>query len=181
MYSQASLDRASNHSGSMTRSLRFPLSPSDSVASLSSFRPSLVWLFNHIRRDEERESLTKEDLRQLLGAAVDNAQLDEAFTRLDTDGDGEVSLDEFLSGFARFWKEAPHTPGHESLHKSFFMSPQHLGSAPDPVVVGDEADHGVVVEQEEFFETSLDGTKENGGGVSENFQQHLEVLSSHNR
>ncbi len=87
---------------------------SDSTVSIGAFRPSLVWLFNHIRRDEA-DSLSKEDLQGLLGATVDSTELDEAFDRLDLDKDGEISLDEFLTGFAKFWKEAPHTPGFDSL------------------------------------------------------------------
>ncbi len=87
---------------------------SDSTVSIGAFRPSLVWLFNHIRRDEA-DSLSKEDLQGLLGSTVDSTQLDEAFDRLDLDKDGAISLDEFLAGFATFWKEAPHTPGFEPL------------------------------------------------------------------
>lgn len=90
------------------------LSRSDSCMSIGAFRPSLAWLFNHVRR-EDQENLSKEDLKHLLGATVNSAQLDEAFENLDLDKDGEISLDEFIAGFAKFWKEAPHTPGAENM------------------------------------------------------------------
>lgn len=84
--------------------------------SIGAMRPSLVWLFNHIR-PEDRDYITKNDLHALMGgkSQVDTGQLDEAFENLDMDRDGEVSLDDFVAGFAKFWKEAPHTPGIERL------------------------------------------------------------------
>ncbi len=128
-----------------------PRSRSDSTASIGSLRPSLVWLFNHIRRDET-ECLTKEDLQQLLGATVDSSQLDEAFGHLDMDKDGEISLDEFIAGFAKFWKEAPHTPGYDAL-PSFTFTP--------PVTV------------EEHYESDRE--------PSHRLNKSLAALSSHNR
>ena len=168
MYRTNSLDRSGSVSSGVGHMA--PLSPTDSCVSISSFRPSLVWLFNHIRR-EGRENLIKEDLRQLLGASVDNAQLNEAFTHLDLDGDGEISLDEFIGGFARFWKEAPHTPGYEKLRFSF---PGH------PL----EERRGIVKEKiEEHYEGE---GGENNCHVdeeepSEEFKRSLIQLSSHNR
>ena len=89
------------------------LSPADSVTSLGGTRaPLLSVMFHHIRRDNQ-DSLTKEDLRRLLDVDMDNEQLDEAFENLDVDGDGRVSQDEFLGGFARFLLEAPTTPGKD--------------------------------------------------------------------
>ncbi|CAI8027525.1 hypothetical protein GBAR_LOCUS15735 [Geodia barretti] len=89
------------------------LSPADSVTSLGGTRaPLLSVMFHHIRRDHQ-DSLTKEDLRRLLDVDMDNEQLDEAFENLDVDGDGRVSQDEFLGGFARFLLEAPTTPGKD--------------------------------------------------------------------
>lgn len=159
MYRTNSLDR----SGSVSSGVGHipPLSPSDSCVSISSFRPSLVWLFNHIRH-EGRENLTREDLRQLLGASVDNTQLNEAFDHLDIDGDGEVSLDEFIGGFARFWKEAPHTPGYEKLQFSF---PVHPAGRLEEHYEGEGGDHHYQ-EQEE---------------PSEEFKRSLIELSSHNK
>ena len=129
-----------------------PLSPSDSVMSIGAFRPSLVWLFNRIRR-EDRDYLTKEDLKQFLGAKVDSTQLDEAFENLDLDKDGEISLDEFIAGFAKFQKEAPHTPGSDPVESFNFP--------PEPQV-------------EERYES--------GDCVpSDKLKESLSVLSSHNR
>ena len=85
------------------------LSRTDSLMSIGSFRPSLVWLYDHIRPDD-KESLVKDDLKPLLGSDVDSTQLDEAFDNLDIDGDGQISLDEFIGGFTKFWKDAPHKP-----------------------------------------------------------------------
>ena len=165
---------ASQHRG------KTPLSPSDSMISLGSFRPSLVWLFNHIRR-EDQENLTKEDLRLLLGATVDNSQLDEAFVNLDMDGDGEISLDEFLAGFARFWKEAPHTPGYEAKGYKFTFN-----SLP-------RRSRQRYLREEDFYETTPQtevhvngGEASNGAGgeesgPSEDFMKTLDTLSSHNR
>lgn len=157
-------------SGSLPRGRvsRTPLSPTDSVMSIGQFRPSLVWLFNHIRR-HDKDALTKEDLRQLLGASVDNTQLDEAFEHLDVDKDGEISLDEFLSGFSRFLREAPHTPGYDKL-KAFTFTPHFVPPRR--------------FSHEDFYETISEPEKCAVNGVegpSEDFMQSLAVLSSHNR
>ena len=165
---------ASQHRG------KTPLSPSDSMISLGSFRPSLVWLFNHIRR-EDQENLSKEDLRLLLGATVDNSQLDEAFVNLDMDGDGEISQDEFLAGFARFWREAPHTPGYEAKGFTFTFN-----SLP-------RRNRQKYLREEDFYETTPQSEMHvNGGeagngegeeetGPSQDFMKTLDTLSSHNR
>lgn len=172
MYHTNSLDRSGSVSSGMGHIP--PLSPTDSCVSISSFRPSLVWLFNHIRQ-EGRENLSKEDLRQLLGASVDNAQLNEAFMHLDLDGDGEISLDEFLGGFAKFWKEAPHTPGYEKLRFSF---PSH--SSPSR--------SGVMEERGGRREERYEGEggenhyhDDNEEEPSDEFKRSLILLSSHNR
>ena len=168
MESKSNRSSYASHRGSKT-----PLSPSDSVISLGSFRPSLVWLFNHIRR-EDQENLTKEDLGLLLGASLDNSQLDEAFTNLDVDGDGEISLDEFLAGFTRFWQEAPNTPGYESKAFTFNSLPRRKRRM-----------------QEDYYETASLQQVVNGAGrdyagtteqgPTEEFMKSLVVLSSHNR
>ena len=141
---------------SLPRGLKTPISPSDSVISIGQFRPSLVWLFNHIRQ-EDRDALTKDDLRELLGASVDSVQLDLAFQHLDTNRSGEISLDEFLGGFAQFLKEAPHTP--RPPHYVNFTRPRRRR-----------------LETEEFFEAA-----EEEEGPSEDFKRSLTILSSHNR
>lgn len=160
MYRTNSLDRSGSVSSGMGHT---PLSPTDSCVSIGSFRPSLVWLFNHIRH-EGRENLIKEDLRQLLGASVDNAQLNEAFDHLDVDGDGEISLDEFIGGFARFWKEAPHTPGYEKLRFAF---PTHPPGRLEEHYEGEGGGENHLHEEEEE--------------PSEEFKRSLVQLSSHNK
>lgn len=129
--------------------------------SLGSIRPSLVWLFNHIRQ-EDSASLSKEDLRKFLGSQVDSVQLDQAFENLDVDGDGEISLEEFIAGFARFWKEAPHAKDNQ-----FSLSPSHL--LPVQKRVSEEQyEYG----GEEYSKST---------GPSEHFQKTLSALSSHNK
>lgn len=167
------------------------LSPSDSVTSISSYRPLLMWMFTHIRR-ENQDSLTKEDLRKLLGLEVDvdNEQLDEAFENLDMDGDGRVSMDEFLGGFARFLREAPTTPGHERQAEFALLR----ASVEPPVQLRTNGKRrGSVrrrlVDEECFESTSANGTETghlevNGDPTvkpSENFAQSLDTLSSNNR
>ena len=106
----------------------------------------------------------KEDLRQLLGTSVDNTQLNEAFDHLDVDGDGEVSLDEFIGVFARFWKEAPHTPGYEKLRFAF---PTHSPERLEEHYEGEGCGENHLHEEEEE--------------PSEEFKRSLVQLSSHNR
>lgn len=170
------------------------LSPSDSVTSISSYRPLLMWMFTHIRR-ENQDSLTKEDLRKLLGLEVDidNEQLDEAFENLDMDGDGRVSLDEFLGGFARFLREAPTTPGHEK--QAEFALLRASGESPGQRARNNGKKRGSVrrrlVDEECFESTAEKGTETshlhveiNGEPTvqpSENFSQSVDTLSSHNR
>ena len=143
------------------------LIPTDSLGSL---RPSLVWLFNHIRQDEER-NLGKDDLKKLLGSQMNSSQLDQAFENLDTNGDGEISLEEFIAGFAKFWKEAPHTPAVLGEHQVFSFSPSHFMR---PVQQ--------TMQVEEHYEY---GGEEDLGEKkpcpSEQFQKMLTALSSHNR
>ena len=165
------------------------LSPSDSVTSISSHGALLVWMFDHIRR-ENQDSLTKEDLRKLLDVDMDNEQLDEAFENLDTDGDGRVSQDEFLGGFARFLREAPATPGHD-LHPDFALL-RASGGHGEPAVrlrAGGKkrgsARRSLVVE--ECYESTNNGgdrVEVNGEPAvkpSEGFAQSLVTLSSQNR
>ena len=154
------------------------LSPTDSVASLSSFRPSLVWLFKHIRR-KDQDVLEKEDLRKLLGVDIDNEQLDEAFENLDMDGDGCVSLDEFIGGFARFLREAPVTPKADN-RRSFRLRNQ--GERSGLSRKGSKRRSRLI---EEEFSTDGRGAMEmNGDHVeqpSENFSRSMITLSSHNK
>ena len=166
MYRTSSLDRTGSVSSGVGVGMPPPLSPSDSCVSISSFRPSLVWLFNHIRH-EGRENLIKEDLRKLLGATVDNAQLNEAFDHLDLDGDGEISLDEFIGGFAKFWKEAPHTPGYEKLRFSFPSQPEVESRRLEEHYEGEGGG------ENHFHEEVEEPTEE--------FKRSLVQLSSHNR
>ncbi len=159
LYSMDSLKRISERS--------VP-SPTDSLLrTMGHYRPSLVWLFDHIRRGENT-TLSKEDLQQLLGSSVDSAELDEAFDNLDIDGDGEISLDDFLAGFARFLKEAPDTPGYDKS-RAFSFLPQFLSPRHSRM-------------HEEQYETKAEPDAVNG--VSEppnNFQMSLALLSANNR
>ena len=166
------------------------LSPTDSVASSigSSHGPLLMWVFKHIRR-ENQDSLTKEDLRRLLDVDIDNEQLDEAFENLDMDGDGRVSLDEFLSGFARFLREAPTTPGKDIHHMLLASGGLMDPSQQRPRTSGRK--RGSLrrrLVDEECYESTDNGvgrvSEVNGEPTvkpSENFDQSLGTLSSHNR
>lgn len=146
-----------------------PLLPSDSTMSLGSICPSLVRLFNHIRQ-EGRDNLTKEDLQKLVGSEVDSVQLDQAFENLDGDGDGEVSLDEFIAGFARFWREVPHTPSADSKDV-FSFSPFH--SLTRKRMASEVS--------EECYEYCGEDSTYEDSGPTEQFQQNVLALSSHNR
>lgn len=149
---------------------------SDSTLSLgSSTRPPLVWLFNHFRQ-EGKTSLCKEDLQKLVGPQVDPVQLDQAFDNLDADRDGVVSMDDFIAGFARFWRETPDTPGHKKYNFSF--SPSHsLTSTTSSLIAGrrrlPSEEHYEYGGEEEMIEEEQ--------GPDEQFQKTLDVLSSHNR
>ena len=90
-------------------------------------QPSLVYLFKQLRR-EDREALTKEDMRQVLGGSVDSAELDAAFEKLDTDKDGEISFDEFIAGFAQYL--SPQAPAVVEQGKIFDFSPAPARSGP---------------------------------------------------
>lgn len=164
------------------------LSPTDSIASIgSSHGPLLTWMFKNIRR-ENQESLTKEDLRKLLGVDLDNEQLDEAFENLDLDGDGRVSLSEFLSGFTRFLCEAPTTPGkdrHPLLRVGVCLG--EPGPQRPRTGVKKRGSMRRRLLDEECYETT-DSDRErvemNGDPAvkpSEDFHQSLATLSSHNR
>ena len=96
---------------------------------------------------------------------------------LDLDGDGEISLDEFLGGFAKFWKEAPHTPGYEKLRFSF---PSH--SSPSRSSVMEERGGGG--RREERYEGEGGENHyhdDNEEEPSDEFKRSLILLSSHNR
>lgn len=140
---------------------RPPLNPSGSTMSLSS-RPPLVWLFHHIRQ-EGKTSLSKEDLQKLVGPQVDPQQLDLAFENLDADKDGVVSMDEFIAGFSRFWRETPDTPSHKQHDPKFMM------------------DYKKRLPSEERYEYFGEESVEEEKGPDEAFQRTLCVLSSHNR
>ena len=75
-----------------------PLSPTGGMA----WRPSLAVLFHQFRRSSDRDYLTKEDLREVF---VDASELDEAFAKLDSDGNGRITLEEFMAGFATFLRQ----------------------------------------------------------------------------
>ena len=164
------------------------LSPADSVTSIGSTRaPLLSVMFHHIRRDNQ-DSLTKEDLRRLLDVDMDNEQLDEAFENLDVDGDGRVSQDEFLGGFARFLLEAPTTPGKDRNSLLLGGGPEQGGQRGR----GGGRRRGSVrrrLVDEECFESATDthamnGAERPGGPAakpSETFAGSLSTLSSHNK
>lgn len=89
---------------SLSSNIDYPMSPTGSL--LRGFRPSLHCLFQHIRGPGERDYVTKEDLRVILRGEVDPNDLDEAFDRLDRDGNGQITEDEFMNGFSTFLVEA---------------------------------------------------------------------------
>ena len=149
--------RSSSSTDSMEPS-KPPLLPTSSTMSLGS-RPPLVWLFNHIRQ-EGKTSLSKEDLQKLVGPQVDPHQLDLAFENLDADRDGVVSMDEFIAGFSRFWRETPDTPALKQQEFSFL---------------------GKRLPSEEHYEYMGEESIEEEAGPDEEFQRTLCVLSSHNR
>ncbi len=91
----------------------YPLSPTGSL--LRGFRPSLHVLFQHIRGSGDRDFITKDDLKVILHGEVDSNDLDEAFDRLDADGNGRITEDEFMNGFATFLVEASSAQNNEDL------------------------------------------------------------------
>lgn len=158
----------SGSTDSMDSTSKPPLVPSGSTMSLGS-RPPLIWLFNHIRQ-EGKTSLSKEDMQKLVGPQVDPVQLDLAFENLDADGDGVVSMDEFIAGFTRFWRETPDTPSNSlSLKPDFsFSSPVRTGRKRLP-------------SEEQYEYLGEDTSIKEEVGPDEEFQRTLCVLSSHNR
>lgn len=151
----------------------------DSVSSLiGPLRPSVMWMFNHIRR-EDQEAITKDDLKRLLGVNDNesSAQLNEAFERLDVDEDGQISLEDFMTGFARFLREAPNTPGPDASLKGFDLTPTRAA------IKYDSARANAPKMVEECYESNSDensistATKE----PSVSFQHSLYALSTHNK
>ena len=140
----------------------FPVSPTGSL--LRGWRPSLHWLFQHIRGSEDRDYVTKEDLRAMLKGQVDQKDLDEAFERLDQNSNGEVTENEFMTGFATFLCEASTFPQEEeesetNLHRTgSFRHGQRRRQAP-----------------EHCYETQL------GINPSDSFKRSLKPFSVHNR
>ena len=135
-----------------------PLYSGDSTMSLTSARHPLVWVFNRFRQ-EGKTSLCKDDLSKLVGPQVDPIQLDLAFENLDADHDGQVTIDEFIAGFSRFWCETPDTPKQE-------VSPLH--STRPRLLTEEHYEYG--------GEESVEDV-----GPDEQFHTTLGVLSSHNR
>ena len=151
----------------------------DSVSNnlIGPLRPSVMWMFNHIRR-EDQEAITKDDLKRLLGVNDNesSAQLDEAFERLDVDEDGQISLEDFMAGFARFLREAPNTPGPDAALKGFDLTPTRA-------MKYDSARANAPKMVEECYESHSD---ENGISTvtkepSVLFQHSLTALSTHNK
>ncbi len=145
------------------------LIPSDSLGSM---RPSLVWLFDHIRESDEG-NLTKNDLKRLLGSQMNSSQLDQAFENLDTNRDGEISLEEFIAGFAKFWKEAPHTPSSLGEQQMFAFSPAHF--------MGPLRQRLQMEEHYEYRGDEEENEEKKKSSPSAHFQSMLSALSSHNR
>ena len=133
-----------------------PISPS---GSLRGWRPSLVWLFNHARA-EDRDYLTKEDLATILGGSIDSDELDEAFEKLDSDGSGKISIEEFMEGFATFLRDTRHSEAESMRPRSVSFRRRR------PV-------------QELFYESENPSQEENkpSGG----FRSTLSFLSPQNR
>ena len=78
-----------------------PLSPTGSL--LRGWRPSLAALFHQFRGSSDRDYLVKEDFSEVF---IDASQLDKAFEVLDSDGNGRITLDEFMAGFATFLRQS---------------------------------------------------------------------------
>lgn len=88
-----------------------PLSPTGSL--LRGWRPSLAVLFHQFRgAATDRDYLIKEDFSEVF---QDATQLDKAFDELDKDRDGRITLDEFMSGFATFLRQAQTSSNKDSL------------------------------------------------------------------
>ena len=92
------------------------MSPTGSL--LRGFRPSLHCLFQHIRGSGDRDFVTKDDLKVILHGEVDSSDLDEAFDRLDKDGNGRITEDEFMNGFATFLMEASSAQNNDDFETS---------------------------------------------------------------
>lgn len=133
-----------------------PISPS---GSLRGWRPSLVWLFNHVRA-EDRDYLTKEDLATILGGSIDSDELDEAFEKLDTDGSGHISIEEFMEGFATFLRDTRHSQAESMRPRSTSFRRRR------PV-------------QELFYESENSSQEENKPSFG--FKSSLSFLSPQNR
>lgn len=159
------LNRQRSSSTESMDSPKPPLNPSGSTMSLGS-RPPLVWLFNHIRQ-EGKTALSKEDLQKLVGPQVDPNQLDLAFENLDADKDGVVSMDEFIAGFSRFWRETPDTPAHKQYNFNVTSPAHSLRRKRLP--------------SEEHYEYLGEDSVQEETGPDEEFQRTMCVLSSHNR
>ena len=149
----------------------------DSV--MGPLRPSVMWMFNHIRR-EDQEAITKEDLKRLLGVSDSEsiAQLDEAFERLDVDEDGQISLEDFMTGFARFLREAPNISLPEASDKGFDMTPTRSAFKYDSARA-----NAPKMAEEECYESNADESSINPvvKAPSVQFQRSLAALSSNNR
>ena len=128
--------------------------------SLRGWRPSLVWLFNHIRA-EDRDYLTKEDLMTILGGTVDSEELDEAFEKLNSDGSGRITIDEFMEGFATVLRDAQHSSDTAMRPRSASFRRRR-----PPV-------------QELFYES--ENSSQEGRASSQGFNQSLSFLSPQNR
>lgn len=167
-----------------------PQSPSSLTGSLRGWRPSLVWLFNHVR-GEDRDYLTKEDLVGILEGTVDNSELTEAFNEMDKDGDGQIRLDEFMDGFATFLRHARHTTSQDAEEAEIGMRrrrsnsfnrggtddepPSNSRMRPRSSTVVKRPKRHV---KELFYES--DRSSEDAAS-SENMQQTLSFLSPQNR
>ena len=97
----------------MMDDIDYPTTPTGSLT--RGWRPSLAWLFQHIRGSTDRDYITKDDLSAMFCGQIEADLLDEAFDKLDSDSNGRITLEEFMGGFSTFLREAQSHNGSNEL------------------------------------------------------------------